>query len=147
MSFKVPKDIENSLKKKYPHVNIPEIVNDIFSMIVEKTFKHSSCSIRELGKFVAFQTYSGKLQKYTGRFKFQTANSLNSKIKKDNYLIENLPLKARNIYNEENEKVCQNFQDQKKANTETVRKSSKIEKDGTQKSLVKDEINELLNED
>lgn len=145
--FKVPKDIENSLKKKYPHVNIPEIVNEIFSMIIEKTFKHSSCSIRELGKFIAFQTYSGKLKRHTGRFKFQTANSLSSKIKKDNYLIENLPLKARNIYDENNEKICQNFQDQKKANTETVRKSSKIEREETQRTLVKDEISELLNED
>ncbi|MFW6310964.1 MAG: hypothetical protein ACOC1K_01885 [Nanoarchaeota archaeon] len=146
MPFKVPKDIESKLKNKYPNLDVVQFINDLFNEIMQKSFAHGSCSIRELGRFIAFQTYSSKLGRNIVRFKFRPALSLTKKIKKDTYLLSTLPVKTKHEFNEKNEENCQEYRELRNKNEEAIRQVRKSERKGTQDNLVKDEIRNMLDD-
>ena len=108
MAYKLPTDLESELQKRFPEVHIPTIVDAIFQSIIGKIIRHSNCTVREFGKFIAFVTHSEKLSKDTVRFKFKLSSALNKKLKSDQYLLDNLPVKAQNVFNEKNRQVCEN---------------------------------------
>lgn len=108
--FKIPEDIEIELKSKFPNVQIKDFINSLFRLIIEKTTSDGSCSIREFGKFISFVTTSSRLGKEVIRFKFKVTPALNDKIKMDEYLIKNLPIKAKNIFPEKNKKNCESYE-------------------------------------
>lgn len=146
MPFKIPKDIEKKLKTKYPNLNIQEFVHDLFDAVIQKTFQHGSCSVRELGRFVAFQTYSSKLERNIVRFKFRPALSLTNKIKKDPYLLSTLPIQSKHEFGEDHEKNCQPHREKRNHNEEAIREAKKHEKEGTQEELVRSEVKQILND-
>lgn len=144
--FKVPEDVQTELTKKYPNVYVKDFINDLFRLILEKTLKDSGCSIREFGKFLAFKTFSTRSGKEVIRFKFNIAHSLRTKLKDDDYLLKNLPVKAKNEFNKKNEEICKNFQDQRKSNIEAQKEAKVLEKERTQENLAREHILNIINE-
>lgn len=144
MPYRLPADIEQMLQRQYQDVHIPSVVDSIFSMIIHKIINDSSCTIREFGKFVAFVTHSEKLGKETVRFKFKLSAALRQKIKKDEYLLSNLPVKAQTPFTNENERKVKNKQDQKQANLEASVRAGRISKTKTDERIVADHIREII---
>lgn len=144
--FELPKDIRYNLKKKYPELNIPTIFNDILNEIVDKTFNDGACTVRTFGKFTAFQIFSTRLQQNVCKFKFKLSTTFNAKILKDEYLIKKLPVKKTTIFNEENEKKCEIYQDRKKENQKSRQFSQQTEKIKTNQRLARYEVLDILSE-
>jgi len=144
MAYRVPQDIENDLQKRFPEVHVPTIVEAIFQSILSKTIKDSSCTVREFGKFIAFVTHSERMSKQTVRFKFKLSSALNQKMKSDQYLLENLPVKAKNMFTEENEKACESRQGQRLANSEAISMTHRHSKKKTDEALVVETIQGII---
>lgn len=144
MAYKLPADIENDLQSRFPEVHIPTIVDAIFQSIISKITRHSNCTIREFGKFTAFVTHSEKLAKDIVRFKFKISSALNTKLKSDQYLLENLPVKAQNVFNEKNKKVCENKQGQKQANLAAISEANKISKKRTDEAVAAETVSKII---
>lgn len=122
--FKIPEDLEQELQKKYPKEHIGSIIQSLFHGIIEKTLKDGSCHIRELGKFTSFVTYSGRSFSKVVRFKFKTSMALTQKIKTDQYLIENLPVKAQVSFTEKHQSKCNT--ELKESNTKAAIEASQL---------------------
>lgn len=144
--FKIPEDVENELSKKYPQLHVRSFVNDLIRLILEKTLKDSACTIREFGKYIAFKTFSSRNGKEVIRFKFNIAHSLRSKLKDDDYLLKNLPIKAKNQFTQENEEKCEKFQDQKHANITAQKEAKELERKRTQENLARSYVLDIINE-
>jgi hypothetical protein len=144
--FELPKDIKYELKKKYPEVNVSSFFNDIMNAMINKTFDDGSCTIRKFGKFTAFQTYSTRLKQNVCKFKFQLSTTFNKKILTDKYLMQKLPVKKKTVFNENNQKKCEQYKDQKKENYELRQLSRQTEKIKTNERLAKYEVLEILSE-
>lgn len=142
--FELPKDIEYNLKKKYPDLNISIIFNDIIDEVLRKTFTDGACTIRKLGKFLAYQTYSTRLGKNTCKFKFMTSSTFNKKISNDQYLLDNLPIKSKGKFDENNQEKCKDYQNKKLENHELRKQSQQNERERTKERLAKIEILEAL---
>jgi nucleoid DNA-binding protein len=145
MSFKLPPDVENDLQKRFPEVHIPTVIDAIFQSILTKITKDASCTVREFGKFVAFVTKSQRTLKDSVRFKFKLSSALNQKIKTDQYLINNLPVKATNEFSEKHEKKCRSKKEQRKANLEAKSKATKVSKTKTNEALVLEKVQSIVN--
>ena len=144
MAYKLPADIESELQKRFPEVHVPSIVDAIFQSIISKITRHSSCTVREFGKFTAFVTHSEKLSKDTVRFKFKISSALNKKIKSDQYLLENLPVKAQNVFDEKNQEVCESKQNKKHANLAAISEANKISKKKTDEAVAAETVSKII---
>lgn len=145
MSYKLPPDIEQMLQKQYKDLPIPAIVDTMFSLIVHKVTTDSSCTIREFGKFLAFVTHSEKLGKDTVRFKFKLSAALRQKMKKDEFLLNNLPVKAQTQFTDQHADKVKDKQGRKQANLVASAQAGKITKDRTDERIVADHIRDILN--
>lgn len=144
MSYKLPADIESDLQKRFPEVHVPTFVDAVFQAIIGKITRHSNCTVREFGKFIAFVTHSEKLSKETVRFKFKISSALNKKIKSDQYLLDNLPVKAQNVFDERNQEVCENKQIIKQANLAAISEANKVSKKKTDEAVAADTVNKII---
>ncbi len=104
--FKIPPDIEHDLMKKYPNVDIVNLIHDLFNMIIQKSCFVGSCPIRGFGKFIAFKIFSSRLGHDTMRFKFKHSVSFMNRIKNDNYIVNNLAIHAKHEFTDKHEKKC-----------------------------------------
>lgn len=144
MAYKLPADIESDLQKRFPEVHVPTIVDAIFQSIISKITRHSNCTVREFGKFTAFVTHSEKLSKDTVRFKFKISSALNTKIKSDQYLLENLPVKAQNVFDEKNQKVCEDKQNKKHANLAAISEANRVSRTKTNEAVAAETVSKII---
>lgn len=142
--IRLPEDIENELQKKYPNVHIQTLVQHIFQAILDKTLKDSSCHIREFGKFLAYSTISSKLGRSVVRFKFKLSTTLDSKIKVDDYFLNNVPAKAINVFADQHEEAVKGKRDQSKANIIAQKEAERFGKEKTKSNIQNDEVSNII---
>jgi hypothetical protein len=144
--YKLPEDLEIELQKKFQNAHIPTLVQYIFQGIIEKTLKDGSCSVREFGKFLSFRTRSNKIGQDVIRFKFKLSNTLNNKLRIDQYLLDNIPVKAINVFNDKHEQNTKNKKLQQNANSTAQKAAEKLGKEKTKSQLVTNEILDVMNQ-
>lgn len=142
--YKISEDLEKELQNKYPGVHIPTIVHMIFQSILEKTFSDGACHIREFGKFVSYKTESVKTGGEAIRFKFKISSSLDKKIKKDPYLIQNIPVKAKCEFNEINEQKVSDKQHIKTGNFQACHEASRLANKITKEKMIQMEVKNIF---
>lgn len=143
--FKLPEDVEVELQKKFQNAHIPTLVQYIFQSILEKTLRDGSCSIREFGKFLSFRTRSNKTGQDVIRVKFKLTNTLINKLRNDKYLLENMPVKASNVFTSEHIEKTKDKKEQQKANITAQKEAEKLGKEKTKDQLVTNEILNIMN--
>jgi len=139
--YKISEDIEKDLEKKYPNVPVRNFINSLIQLIIDKTTSDGACSIREFGKFISFATYSTRNKKNVLRFKFKPTPVFNNKIKYDEFLIRNHPVKAKNQFTETNMENCLRKKDIRDSNFIASQEASKIGKEMTFDKLRQNIIN------
>lgn len=144
MAYSLPEELENILKREFPQTPIKNIVHRLFELIVGKTTQEGSCHIRQFGKYLAYKTYSTKTGKNVIRFKYKISSSLNGLISEDDYILNNIPSKTSAVFDEQNEEVCKDKKDSRKANLDAQRLANKFGKEGTKKKVVEDEVMNIL---
>ena len=144
MAFKLPPDLESDLQNRFPEAHIPTIVEAIFQSILTKITRDSSCTIREFGKFSAFVTKSNRTLKEVVRFKFKLSTALQKKIRTDQYLIKNLPVKAQHAFTKEHEQKCKPKEAQKNANMEAKSQTTSVSKKRTNEALVLEKVQSIV---
>ena len=144
--FKLTEDIENELQMLYPDIDMELFLHQLISKIVDKTLQSGACSIREFGKFIAFQTFSTRTARNIIRFKFKFSPSFLNKIKFDELLMKNLPMKMKAEFNESHEAKCSGVQ-HRKLNYQKVTELNANEAAVTKSNLGKLEIMKILQED
>lgn len=142
--YKLPADVETELQKKFPNVHIPTLVQYIIHSIFEKSLIDGSCSIRGFGKFISFKTTSGRSGRDVIRFKFKISNTLNNKLKTDQYLLDNIPIKASNLFTSDHEKKTENKKSQQNANTKALKEAEKLGREKTRNKLVTNEVISIM---
>lgn len=143
--YKLPEDLEQELQKKFANAHIPTLVQYIFQSILEKTLRDGSCSIREFGKFLSFRTRSNRIGQDVIRLKFKLSNTLNGKLKTDQYILDNMPVKAANVFTPEHEEKTKNKKLQQNANITAQKAAEKLGKEKTKSNLVTNEILNIVN--
>jgi hypothetical protein len=144
--YKIPKDIEIEMNKLYPDLDIQLFIHNLFTKVLDKTFADGACTIRELGKFITYKTYSTKVNNYTVKLKFKTAASILNRIRHDEYLLENVPVQSKYCFTDSHKQACQNRAAQKAANKEIASKVKESEHKKTNERLAKYEILKVLEE-
>lgn len=139
--FKINSDIMINLKKKFPNVDVENVIQYLFMEILQKTIMDGSCHIREFGKFVAFGTYSQKLNKNVVRFKFRPSMAMVNKLNNDQFVLNNVPVKSKIPFNEQHEQNCQNKRHIKDLNTQAEHEADKM---GHQKTLQNTNVYEII---
>ena len=142
--FKLPEDLEIELQKKFQNAHIPTLVQYIFQGLLEKSLKDGSCSIREFGKFITFRTRSNKIGQDVIRFKFKISNTLNNKLKIDQYLLENMPVKAATVFTTEHEQKTKDKKLQQNANITAQKAAEKLGRVKTKSQLATNEILSIM---
>lgn len=142
--IKIPEDIEKELIKNFPDSNVRGIIEAIFNSILNKALKDGSCNIREFGKFDVFKTISTKLGTEVLRMKFKISPALEKKIKFDQYLLNNAPVKAKVPFTEDHQKKCNPLI--KIANAEAVAEASRLGNQKTKEKIMSNLVMEILNE-
>ena len=144
--YKIPKDIEVEMNKIYPNIDVQLFVHQLFTKIVDKTFRDGACSIREIGKFVAFKMFSTRLNRETVKFKFKSSISMLKRIRFDEYLLNLVNISQPVEFNEEHEQICSDKREIKKLRNKVYPIVNKSEREGTKKHLAKLEILKVLEE-
>jgi len=145
--FKLPDDIEIEMGKLYPGINISLFIHQLFTKIIDKTLQGGACSVRGLGKYMAYQTFSAKLARNVIRLKFVFSIAFLKKIRFDELLMETLPVKDIVEFGEKHEAVCSKTR-HKRVSLTGVRKSvTKSEPEATMNNLGKLEIMKILNDE
>ncbi len=144
MAFKLPQDIETDLQNRFPGVHVPTFIDALFQAILSKVTKHADCTIREFGKFTAFVSHSKRLSKNIVKFKFRISTALNDKLKSDDYLIRNLPVKAATPFNDEHKKNVADKQEKKQANVKAKTAASSFSRKKTDETIVANEIARIV---
>mgnify|MGYP001766179019 CR=1 FL=1 len=142
--FKLPEDVELDLQKKFPNAHIPTIAQFVFQSILDKALKDGSCAIRDLGKFISYKTRSNRTGGDVVRFKFKISNALSTKLKNDQYIFNNVPIKAVNVFTETHEEKTADKKDQSKANIVALKEAEKLGKKKTEEKVVLNIINDLI---
>lgn len=145
--FRLPEDIELELQKKFPNAPIQTIIQFTFQAILDKTLRDGSCSIRDFGKFLSFKTRSNRIGRDVVRFKFKISNALSVKLKNDQYIFNNIPIKAANIFTENHENKTKDRKDQSKANISAAKEAEKLGKKKTEEHLVLNIIQDMISKD
>lgn len=143
--FKLPEDLEADLQKKFQNAHIPTLVQYVFQGILEKALRDGSCSVREFGKFITFRTRSNKIGQDVIRFKFKLSNTLSSKLRIDQYLLDNIPVKAATVFTTEHEQNTKNKKLQQNANITAQKAAEKLGKEKTKSQLATNEILDIMN--
>lgn len=146
MAFKLPPDIEDELQTRFPEVHVPTFVDALFQSILSKITKHADCTIREFGKFTAFVAHSKRMSKDIIRFKFKISTALNNKLKSDQYLLNNLPVRAQTPFNKQNEENVADKKDQRHANLKAKTKASSYSKQKTDETVVANEVARIVSQ-
>lgn len=144
--YKLPEDLEIELQKKFQNAHIPTLVQYIFQGILEKTLRDGSCSIREYGKFLSFKTRSNKIGQDVIRLKFKISNTLNNKLRSDRYLLDNIPVKAINVFSDKHEQNTKDKKIQQTANVLAQKTAEKLGKEKTKSQLVTNEILNIMDQ-
>jgi hypothetical protein len=144
--YKLPEDLEIELQKKFQNAHIPTLVQYIFQGILEKTLRDGSCSIREYGKFLSFKTRSNKIGQDVIRLKFKISNTLNNKLRSDRYLLDNIPVKAINVFGDKHEQNTKDKKIQQTANVLAQKTAEKLGKEKTKSQLVTNEILNIMDQ-
>jgi hypothetical protein len=143
--YKLPEDIEQQLQAKYgTHVHIPSLVHFLFQAILEKTIHDGACHIREFGKYIVFKTESSRHPGETVRFKFRISASLDKKLKTDQYLIQNIPVKAKVPFTEKHEIKVLDKKETKFYNYQAGQDANKHANKMTRDNVQKFEIQKVL---
>ena len=145
--FRLPPDVELELTRKYPHVDIINLVHDLITLISQKACFDGSCPIREFGKFIAFQVYSSRLNKNTIRFKFKHSESFMKRIRNDKYILENLAVKLPTPFTDDNEQKCVDKRDRKVVLNKILPNITKITEAKTNYKVATQEILNILQND
>ena len=87
---KLPNDLIERLKLKYPGIPIGQIASDIFDEIKEETFNLGSCTIGMFGTFYCYKTFSTKRGREAVRFKFLLSKTFNNQIIHDKFLLDKI---------------------------------------------------------
>ena len=143
--FKLPEDLEADLQKKFQNAHIPTLVQYVFQGILEKALRDGSCSVREFGKFITFRTRSNKIGQDVIRFKFKLSNTLSSKLRIDQYLLDNIPVKAATVFTTKHEQNTKNKKLQQNANITAQKAAEKLGKEKTKSQLATNEILDIMN--
>ncbi len=143
MTMQISQDILNTLQKKFPEANIRSIVDNLFFEILDTTFKDGSTTVKGVGKFHSFVTFSKRIGTNVVRFKFRPSTSLIKKIRQDPYLLKNLPIKSQEPFTENNIKKLSETSviEQKKNNEKAMTRSSKL---GIKKQKEKEVYNRVV---
>lgn len=142
--IRLPEDVENELIEMYPEANVKAIIQSLFASVLKKTLKDGCCNIREFGKFLSHKTVSAKLATEVIRFKFKISPALERSIKTDKYLLNNIPIKAKIPFTDENKKYCNN--DIKIMNTQAQIEASRLGVQLTKEKVMSNRIMDLINE-
>ena len=145
MSFEIPDEIIQKLQKEYPEAPVNLILQNFFQEMLNLIFKDGRCLIKRFGNFISFVTYSNRIGKKVIRFKFRPSATLMSKIRDDEYLLENLPVKSQAIFNEQNEEKCKKFKDIKKENEKIMNGGRRISQQHTENRQVYDMVRDIVN--
>jgi len=145
--FRLPEDAELELQKKFPNAPIQQITQYMFQLILHKTLTDGSCSIRGFGKFISFKTISNRIGRDVIRFKFKISNALIGKLKTDQYTLNNIPVKATNIFNSRHENNTKDKKEQSQANTVASKEAEKLGKKKTEERVVLNIINDIISRD
>ena len=145
--YHLPDDLVNRLQQQYPDVHVKTLVPTLFQAILEKTLVDGSCLIRGFGSFVAFRSHSNKIGRDVIRFKFKPSQALDRKFKTDDYLLANIPVKAKRAFTEDHAEKCQSGQMQKSYNVEAQKKAGQLGNKRTNEKLVLDEIIKAIKDD
>lgn len=143
--YKLTEDIEAEMQRMYPDVNIKMFVHHLFSKIIEKTLQSGACTVRELGKYVAYKTHSNKLGRLVIRIKFKFSPSFVNIIRFDKLLLDSLPIQAQTAFNESHEKKCSKTRHRRIGHS-LDNKLVTSESEHTKQNLVKSEIMKILEE-
>jgi hypothetical protein len=141
--FRLTEDVMAELSIKHPDVNIRRIVHDIIDSILEKTLKDGCSKVTEFGKFESYKTYSTKLAKEVIRFKFRISPVLEKKIKFDEYLITNAPVKAKVPFTKKHLEKCN--QEIKQSNVKAGVEASKLGNLRTKEKEMQQIVMDILN--
>lgn len=145
--FRLPEDAELELQKKFPNAPIQQITQYLFQLILHKTLNDGACSIRSFGKFISFKTRSNRVGQDVIRFKFKISNALINKLRNDKYVLNNIPIKAVNIFAETHENKTKDKKFQSKANTTASKEAEKLGKKKTEERVVFNIINDMISKD
>lgn len=145
--YHLPEDLVKELQDKYQHVHVKTFVPTLFQAILEKTLSDGSCLIRGFGSFIAYKTYSNKIGREVIRFKFRPSQALDRKLKGDEYLLENMPVKAKRAFDDDHAEKCQTRQEQKSYNIEAQKEAGQLGNARTKDKLILDEIIKAINDD
>jgi hypothetical protein len=141
--FRLTEDVMQELSIKHPDVNIRRIVHDVIDSILEKTLKDGCSKITEFGKFESYKTYSAKLAKEVIRFKFRISPVLEKKIRFDEYLINNAPVKAKVPFTKTHLEKCN--QEVKQSNVKAGVEASKLGNLRTKEKEMQQIVMDILN--
>lgn len=86
----LPKDVQNQLEDKYPDLNIKQLVHDIFTAILNKSYADGACIVPGFGSFFCFKTFSKRFNRNVIRFKYKISRSLNESIRFDKMLLKSI---------------------------------------------------------
>jgi len=143
MPIQISQDILNTLQKKFPETNIQSIIDNLFFEILDTTFKNGSTTIKGVGKFHSFVTFSKRIGTNVVRFKFRPSTTLIKKIRQDPYLLKNLPIKSQEVFTKKNIKKLSDARiiKQKENNKKAMSESSKY---GIKKQKEKEVYNHVV---
>lgn len=144
--YRLPADVEIELQKKFQNVHVPTLVQYIFQAILEKSLSDGSCSVREFGKYICFKTRSNKTGQDVIRLKFKISNTLSNKLKIDQYILNNIPVKAATIFTPEHEEKTKNKKLQQKANITAQKEAERLGRTKTKSQLATNEIIDIMNQ-
>jgi len=139
--YSLPKDIELELQRKFPDTHVTSIIDKLFQTMIDKIFDDGYCLIRRFGKFYAFNTFSSRKGKQVVRFKFKPSSTLLQIMNEDEYLIKNIPVKIKNVYDEKNESRCKLFREQK---LENIKAASLSRANSDKKTSEKITMNKII---
>lgn len=142
--FKITDDIEIEMSKLYPDIDVKLFIHQLFTKMVDKTLESGGCTIRDLGKYIAYSTFSTKLNRQLIRIKFVFSQALIKKIRFDDILLENLPVKNTVVFDETNEAKCKNKKHLRINPSKLRQDVTKHEEEHTNNNLGKLEIMKIL---
>ncbi|HOD61964.1 MAG TPA: hypothetical protein PKG96_07680 [Bacilli bacterium] len=145
--FRLPEDAELEIQKKFPNAPIQQITQYLFQLILHKTLNDGACPVRGFGKFVSFKTRSNRVGQDVIRFKFKISNALINKLKNDQYMLNNIPVKAVNVFAEMHENKTKDKKPQSKANIDASKEAEKLGKKKTEERIVLNIINDMISKD
>lgn len=142
--FEIPPDIELQLSQRFPQVDVRKIVSNLFQLILDKTLEDSSCSVRGLGKFLAYSVYSGKSKTNLIRFKFKPAECLRKRIRTDKYLLKTVKAKNQTAFIEST--INETHREIRDENLKTMSLAEKYGLKSTKDKILDNFITEMIKE-